>query len=75
MTAVEEAYGKTFAPVAVEVMAPEMPRVEESVAALVRASVPCKTEFPVVVAPPEMVRPVVAPPAPMVEEAVDMMPP
>ena len=40
----------------------------------VEAALPCTTRFPVVVAPPEMVRPVAWPPAPMVEEAVERSP-
>ena len=51
------------------------PSVEERVVAPVTASVLWRVVAPVVVAPPLMVRPVVAPPAPMVVEAKEVSPP
>ena len=51
---VEEAFEKSWS--AVQMFAVVVP-------------VPCTTKFSVVVAPPEMVRPVACPPAPIVEEA------
>ena len=53
---------------------PETPKVEEKFAAPVTASVPWRMEEPVVVAPPEMVRPVPLVPLPIVLDAVTKIP-